>query len=285
MGNGVPVAGIAFAQQPTDTVAGATITPSVTVVVTNSSGGGISGLPITVSVSSGTGALNGTLVQTSDGTGTATFNDLGFNVAGPKALKAIILAAGTNTSSTFNIVAGTATQLVITTQPSTTGNAGVVLARQPVVAIEDALNNVVSNRTDTINAFQDGSGYLNGTASDEVSVVAVAGTATFTGLYITNSGVSQLEFGNGAFPDVISGNVTISAGIPNLITLIQPPSTTAEAGVALGIQPVVSVQDVYGNFANNDTIVTASANPGPLLGTTNVGYLRVKAQAPAPGWR
>ena len=43
----------------------------------------------------------------------------------------------TGTSTSLTISAGTATQLVIATEPSATENSGAALAQQPVVKVED----------------------------------------------------------------------------------------------------------------------------------------------------
>jgi hypothetical protein len=66
---------LVFVHQPTNTVAGQVINPPVTVRAQDSAGRPVSmaGIPIVLSLSSGTGTLLGTLVQVTDSTGLAVF--------------------------------------------------------------------------------------------------------------------------------------------------------------------------------------------------------------------
>jgi len=86
----LPIASIAFAQQPTGVNAGDAIAPPVTVQVRDSAGANIpvSGVPITISLATGTGGLSGTLVQFTDPTGLAVFTDLRLDHPGAKTLRA-----------------------------------------------------------------------------------------------------------------------------------------------------------------------------------------------------
>jgi hypothetical protein len=220
-----------------------------------------------ISLFSGAGTLNGTLSHVTDGSGNATFGDLSLTVAGQKQLLATIPGVVTNVSSTFNVVSAAAAQLGIQTSPSTTGTAGVALAPQPVVAVEDAFGNVVSNVTDVITASQTAGGNLNQTAGNSVQVTAVSGTATFSGLYLTNAATSQITFTDGVLTlTTNSVNIVITANVPNSIVVQQQPSSTAQVGVVLGTQPVISVVDAYGNAVTNGTFVVASVGSGGVLG-------------------
>lgn len=259
--------GISITQQPTDTTAGVNISPSVVATVTNSSGVGIANLTVFVSLLNGSGTLNGTLSQVTDVSGHATFTDLNLTVAGQKQLIFTIPGVVTNTSSAFNIIAAAAAQLGVQTKPSTIGTAGVVLGTQPVVAVEDAFGNVVSNVTDVITVSQTAGGNLSQTAGNSVQVTAVSGTAAFSGLYVTNAGTSTLTFTDAVLAlTTNSASIVISPNVPSSVTVQQQPSSTAQVGVVLGIQPIVSVQDVYGNAVPNGTSVMASAGPTALLG-------------------
>ncbi|HWY78290.1 MAG TPA: hypothetical protein VN281_21925 [Verrucomicrobiae bacterium] len=64
----------------------------------------ISGVPITVSVNSGAGIINGTLTQSTDLTGKSTFSDLSFSAIGPKTLRATSSGLTTAISVPFQIV-------------------------------------------------------------------------------------------------------------------------------------------------------------------------------------
>jgi hypothetical protein len=60
-------------------------------------------------------------------------------------------------------------------------------------------------------------------------------------------------------------------GPPVRLTLTTPPSATAVSTVPLAVQPVIQIQDVYGNGTDEDGIpVTVSVYPGEISGTTTV---------------
>lgn len=101
---------LAFVQQPTNTMAGQAINPPVTVRVRDASGQPVSvaGVPIVLSLSSGTGTLLGTLVQLTDATGVATFADLRITQTGTMRLRATANLEIPADSDTFQILAGTA---------------------------------------------------------------------------------------------------------------------------------------------------------------------------------
>ena len=93
-------------------------------------------------------------------------------------------------SAPFN-VAGPATHLVFLTQPSN-GNAGIPLATQPVVAIEDAAGQVVTtDNTTLVTLTKTVSTPLSGGpgALGCAPKVAVAGVATFTGCFMNQAGI------------------------------------------------------------------------------------------------
>ncbi len=64
----------------------------------------ISGVPITLSLASGSGIVNGTLTQNTDPTGKSTFGDLSFSAVGTKSLRATSSGLTTATSVPFQIV-------------------------------------------------------------------------------------------------------------------------------------------------------------------------------------
>src|SRR5438477_509046 len=68
------------------------------------------------------------------------------------------------TFGTIKITAGTATQLSITTQPSSSAQSGAAFAQQPVIQVRDASGNPVSQAGVTVTAaIATGGGTLGGT--------------------------------------------------------------------------------------------------------------------------
>src|SRR5439155_1590801 len=115
--------GVPFAQQPV-------------IQVRDASGNPVSqgGVTVTAAIATGGGTLGGTLTATTTGTGLATFPNLaitGTPCAPPFRSSATGLT-GVN-SATVTLTAGTATQLTVTTEPSSTAQSGVPFAQQPVI--------------------------------------------------------------------------------------------------------------------------------------------------------
>ena len=99
---------LAFVQQPSNAAAGQIIAPPVTVQVRGGSGNAmqVPGIPVFLSLSSGTGALFGTVVQLTDATGLATFNDLKIGTVGTMTLRAASTQQAPVSSNSFQITAG-----------------------------------------------------------------------------------------------------------------------------------------------------------------------------------
>src|SRR5438045_2029526 len=132
---------LAFIVQPSNTVAGAAISPAVQVTALDPAGNPVPSFTGSVTVALGTNPGGSTLSGTTTVAavnGVASFGDLSANKTGTSyALSATATATGLNpaTSSGFNITPGAAIQLVFGTQPSTTVAARqispAVKARQP----------------------------------------------------------------------------------------------------------------------------------------------------------
>jgi hypothetical protein len=99
-----PLASLAFVQQPTNTVINGTISPAVTVQAKDAFNNNLSGVSVTLSLSMGTGTLNGTLTQVTNGSGIATFNNLGIDAAGSGKKLTATSGAITTMSNSFTIL-------------------------------------------------------------------------------------------------------------------------------------------------------------------------------------
>src|SRR6185295_16935475 len=173
-----------------------------------------------------------------------------------------------------------ASQLVVTTQPSASTVAGVAFAQQPVVKIEDAFGNVVTTGADATRvvsaSLSTGSGSLTGT----ITKTAVAGVADFSanGLKIDLVGTDKVltmsaTIAAGARTATTSPAFTITHAAASQIAVTTQPSASTVAGVAFAQQPVVTIQDQFGNTVTTgaDSTVTVSASlttgTGTLTGT------------------
>jgi adhesin/invasin len=257
---GVP-ANMVFVQQPTNALAGNTIAPAVTVSVTDAFGNGVSGQNVTINLNFGTGIMSGTLTQTTDAGGIATFNDLSFNLAGTKDLRA---TAGilTTVSSNFVISPNVPFLIAFLPQQPTNAVAGATIAPAVTVTIADAFGNAISGQSVTM-TLSTGTGVLSGTLTQ---VTNASGVATFNDLSINLVGSKNLTATSGAL-SVVSNPFTITVGAPANIAFVQQPTDTA-AGVGITPMVSVSVTDAFGNGINGQSVILSlSTGTGALSGT------------------
>ncbi|HSD32007.1 MAG TPA: hypothetical protein VLB49_08865, partial [Gemmatimonadales bacterium] len=268
---------LVFAQQPTSATAGAAIVPSVRVAALDAKGNVATAYAANVTVAIGTNAGGGTLsgnATVAAAAGVATFPGLNINKSGTGyTLTAASGALTGTTSAAFNIVAGAATHLVVTTQPVNTA-AGAAIAPSVVVAAQDALGNTdltyAANVVASI-ATNPGSGVLSGT----LTRAAAAGVATFDDLNINLVGTGYaLGFASGALTAATSTPFDIFANTAtHLVFSVQP--TNAVAGVAIAPAVVVHALDASNNVATGFTggvtvAIANNAGGGTLSGTTSV---------------
>lgn len=221
-----PATQLAFGVQPTNTQFSTAITPPVTVLVEDA-GGDIVNSSASVTMSIGTnpsgGTLSGTLTVPAV-SGTATFSNLLINKPG---LGYTLHAAATGltavNSSAFNILAGTATQLVFGVQPSNT-MAGAPITPAVTVQVEDAGGNVVLSGTGSnasvsiVIGSNPSAGVLGGTTT----VTASAGVATFSTLTISALGNGYTLVANSTGPVLTSATSNLFNITAPQVTYIQP---------------------------------------------------------------
>ena len=183
---------LVFTQPPSLTTAGVAIAPAVELQVRDAGGNLVTAFngTVTVAITAGTGAngavLSGTKTIQAVG-GVATFSDLSIDKAGTgyKLSASASGVAGAN-SPTFQIVAGAATVIVFSTQPTTTAINAVITPAVEVSA-RDAFGNVDKNFTANVTvaiAVNPAGGNLSGTKT----VAAVQGVATFSTLKVDKAG-------------------------------------------------------------------------------------------------
>src|SRR6266704_5805595 len=175
-------------------------------------------------------------------------------------------------SGVFSVASAAAARLSIQTQPVAVATAGAAFAQQPVVRIEDQFGNLMSSDNSTVVSVSRGlgSGALQGTLSRTAS----NGLVSFTNLSYTVAETISLNFSSGSLTGSASSNVVVSAAAANRLTIQTQPPSAATAGVIFAPQPVIRIEDQYGNLRSTDnaTVVTASrvAGSGALQGTTNL---------------
>ncbi|MDB5132122.1 MAG: C-terminal target protein, partial [Mucilaginibacter sp.] len=186
------------------------------------------------------------------------------------------------TSNSFVVLPnpGPANKLAINTQPSTTVLSQVTLAQQPVIYIQDQYGNTVTtdNTTTVTVSLASGTGTLNG----QLTVTAVNGVATFTGLSITSASTANFTLGFSSTPGytgVTSGIIAVTTNSPaapaslsysspqiytvnNAITSLNPTVTGGSPttySISPGLPAGLSINVGTGVISGTPTVSAASA--------------------------
>ncbi len=212
---------------------------------------------VTVTINTGSGSLQGTTTVAAVN-GIASFTSLRIDTAGAKTLQLTDGALTSVNASPFTVSPAAAAQLAVSTQPAG-ATAGAPFATQPVVTVQDAYGNTVTGDTSSVTAtLNTGSGTLAGTTT----VAAVNGIASFSNLRIDTAGAKTLQLADGALTSVNTSPFTVSPAAASQLALTTQPAG-ATAGAAFATQPVLAVQDAFGNtVTGNSSNVTATINTG-----------------------
>ena len=259
-------AGVAFAQQPVVLVYdqyGAPYTnDNATVVI--------------ASVLDGVGVLQGTTSNTVVG-GVAAFTDLSHNLATNITIQFSAVGLSNTVSTTIAVSPNSADRLVFASQPGT-AFAGVPFYSQPVVKTTDQFGNNstvgLGANVDVTMSLAVGAGPLSGTTTMDIGTAVGNGLVTFTNLTLAAvDGTNQLTATAGGLLPANSDFFAVAPVTASRLVVSIQPSTNAVAGAAFAEQPVVRVEDSFGNLvADSTALVTVSrgAGVGSVLGTTTV---------------
>src|SRR5204862_461284 len=268
---------LAFTQQPSTTVAGATISPAVQVTALDAAGNLVPTFTGSVTVALGNNPGGSTLGGTTPVAavnGVARFVDLSLNKTGTGyTLTASASGFTPGTSTAFDITPGTATQLAFIVQPSNTVAGAAINPVVQVTALDPA-GNPVPGFTGSVTVAlgtNPGGATLGGTTT----VAAVNGVASFSPLTLdkTGTGYALTATATGLTPATSSGfNITPGAA-SQLVFGTQPSTTVANRQISPAVK--VHALDAFGNVATGFTGAVATAlgsNPGgsTLSGTTPV---------------
>src|SRR5213078_2881807 len=189
---------LVFSVEPTNTVAGAAITPAVEITAQDGNGNTATGFTGNITVAIGTnpssGALSGTLTHAAVA-GVATFSGLSIDKAGT-GYTLTATGAGSTTSTAFNITPATATALVFSVEPTNTV-AGAIITPAVQITAQDGNGNTATGFTGNITVAI-GTNPSTGTLSGTKTVAAVTGVATFAGLTIDKAGTGYTLTAAGA---------------------------------------------------------------------------------------
>ncbi len=266
---------LAFVQGPSNTAAGAAISPALKVAVEDANGNiETSDNATQVSLAIGNNPAGGTLSGGSAVTvvsGVATFSGLSINMVGTGyTLTASSTPSYTAaTSAAFNIAPGASAKLAFLKGPSNTP-AGSAITPAVQVAVEDANGNIETSDNATKVSLAIGNNPAGGTLSGGSGVTAVTGIATFPSLSINaaGNGYTLTATSTPSYTAATSAAFNISAsttGPPTKLAFVQGPSNTAP-GSAITPAVQVAVEDANGNIETSDNATQVSlgigTNPG-----------------------
>src|SRR3989441_329437 len=254
---------LTFGQQPTDTVAGQSIAPAVTVQAQDSFGNNVPNASVAIALATGsTGTLSGTTTRSTNTSGVATFDNLSINLVGSKQLRA---TSGTPfvTSTAFNITPAAANKLVFVQQPTNTA-AGMSIAHTVPVQAKYACNNNVPGAPVAM-TLTTGTGTLSGTTTQSTNG---SGLATFNDLSINLTGSKNLTASSAGLTSASSSAFSITAAAVNTLTFVQQPANTV-AGVSISPAVTVQAKDAFGNNVPSAPVaMTLTTGTTAPLGTT-----------------
>jgi hypothetical protein len=267
-----------FGQQPTDTVAGSSISPAVTVQVLDSNNTVVTtdnsdNITLAIGTNAGGGTLGGTTTVTVSA-GVATFGNLSINKTGSG--YTLVASSGNlngATSTSFNVTPGQADHLAFVQQPTNTA-AGSAISPAVTVEVLDANNNVATtDQTDSV-SLAIGTNAGGGTLSGTTTLTVSNGVATFGNLSINKTGTGYtLKASSGTLISATSGAFNITPGKVDHLAFGQQPSNASLGGT---IAPAVTVQvlDANNNLVTTDntdavTLTLANNPTGAALSGTN----------------
>ena len=215
------------------------------------------------------GALRGTTSVTPS-SGVATFSNLVLDgVNGNQYVLSFTHAGATTVYETITATTGSASQLILTTSNNFSSAANARLSLLPILTIADSGGNIVNSTASVTMALSSGAG---GNLMGLTTVNAVAGTATYSNVIVGGiSGTAYVfSFSSSGLTSAYE-TITVLAG-PALTLGIATQPAGFPSGLAAIAQPVISLQDYYGNVANNnvDTVTATISSGATLVGTTSV---------------
>ena len=246
-------------QPPSSTPSGARFSRAPQVQLRDANGNPVAqgGLAVTATLSGGPagGDLVGSTTAATNSSGLATFSTLGVSGPAGGGYTLNFTAAGASgvTSSAFSLTAGSATRLVVSTQPSATATSGSPFAQQPVVQLVDASGTAVAQGGVSVTAtIASGGGSLGGSTTRTTDA---SGAARFTDLAISGAdGTRTLIFASSGLSSVTSAGIAVT----------QPPSVPNPANSSVGAAPGT----VPTGGTSTITIVVRDALNAPMAGVS-----------------
>jgi len=276
---------LAFGQGPTDTSAGAAISPPVTVLVEDSFNNVVTtdSSQVTLTLSTGTfeGGLNTATVTAA--MGVATFNDLKIDVKGSYTLSATDdMLMGSVASKSFTVNPAAADHFAVTTTFANSDVAGT--AGEVTVTAMDKDGNVLSSGPNEYLGTVDLSSTDNQVAGLPATYPFTAGDAgshIFSSVALKTAGSSQtitaIDAVNSAIKGTSNGVPVVAAPATQLAVTRRPGGVIAGAKFALTVDAEDPYNNVDKSFGNQVTVGLESGSSGSLSGTVMVTAINGEA--------
>jgi len=202
--------------------------------------------------------------------GIATFTNVGISGTDGTSYTLTFTSGSFTATQSITATFGLATQAILTT-PAAGSASGSAFTTQPVITIKDAFGNTVTNSTASV-TMSVSSGDNKATTVGAFTINAVAGIATFTNVGISGTAGTPytLTFISTGLT-IPTQTITPTFGLATQATLTTPASG-APSGLAFIIQPVITINDTFGNPITNSTAsVTMTVSSGAsTVGTTTI---------------
>ena len=258
---------VAFTTEPAGATGGTAFTTQPRVAIEDAGGNTVTTDSSTVVLTANIGAGTVSGCSESETAGVVAFIGCSINTDGTYTLTAADGALTTATSGSIVVSTGPASQLAFTSEPAgATG--GTAFTTQPVVRVEDAGGNTVTDDTSVPTlTLTTGPGALSG-----CSPSTAAGVTTFTGCTIDTAHAGDVLTATDAADGLTgtSSSFDVAVGAPAQLVFTTQPSG-AVAGSAFTGQPVVTIEDAGGNtVTTDDNAITLAMGfgPGTLSGCT-----------------
>jgi hypothetical protein len=246
---------------PASITANGSATSALTVQLKDVNGNNLTGSSGTVTFATPTlGSIAG-VTDVGNGTWTATYT--AGTVAGVETITPRLDGTAFTNTTTVTLVAGAASQLVFTQQPSGVVS-GATMSPAVTVAVQDVSGNTVTTASGTVTLALTVPGGATLIGGGPATVTS--GVATFGGLSVDRAGSYTLTP-----TTTVSGVTALPASSSFAVSASQLVLTTfadgATSGAIFATQPVVAVRDAAGNTVatDNSTVVTMTVSTGATV--------------------
>jgi type II secretory pathway pseudopilin PulG len=242
--------------------------------------------PVTLSLNQPSGTTGASLANCAASVygGVVSFSNCSINVAANgytlTATDPLLTGAGktpSTTSSTFNVTAAQPSQFTFTSSPASGVASSTALVGPITVQEQDAFGNPTT-AAETVNLSSNSSGTAvfaatpGGTAITSISIPAGSSTATF--YYGDTAAGSPTITASGSLTSDTQAESIVGAPGTQLVFTTSPSSTTVSTK-NFATQPVITVEDAFGNVSTGDTstvtLALSSGTAGATLSSSCVG--------------